>query len=92
LLAAKVREALRDRAVFRRLLADEIEREAERRANDRTAVFTMPEGYRPPAEIDFEVESERGTTTVTVTPDGSVLADPKQGWVRFDGIAYDVAE
>jgi hypothetical protein len=29
---------------------------------------------------------------VTIAPDGSVLADPKDGWVTFNGISFIAAE
>jgi hypothetical protein len=55
---------------------------------ERTVVFTLPEDHRPSAQCDFDVASASGTTTVTVMPDGSVLANPNEEWVRFDGIEF----
>jgi hypothetical protein len=52
-------------------------------------VFVLPEGYRPREEQHFQVECEGGTTVVTLARDGSVLADPGDGWVRLDGIVFD---
>jgi len=55
-------------------------------------VFTLPEGYRPASESQFQVDAARGRSVVTVAPDGSVLADPKDGWVSFNGISFFAAD
>lgn len=57
-----------------------------------TVVFTLPEGYRPPADKAFRVESQRGPTVVTVKPDGTVVADATDGWVSLNGISYTTEE
>ena len=41
-----------------------------------TLMFTLPEGYRPPREMQFPVDSGRGPSIVTIAPNGNVLADP----------------
>jgi hypothetical protein len=55
-------------------------------------IFTLPEGFRPASEMQFEVDTERGRSIVTIAPDGSVLADPKDGWVSLNGISFPVAD
>lgn len=54
-------------------------------------VFTLPEGYRPAEEGHFRVTTERGSSIVTVAPDGSVLADPRDGWISLNGITFTAA-
>ena len=54
-------------------------------------VFTLPEGFRPATETQCPVETERGPSVVTIAPNGGVLADPRDGWVRFGGISWIAA-
>lgn len=58
---------------------------------ERLTVTTLPVGHRPAEELDFEVESESGPTTITVQTDGALLADPTAGWIRLDGIRFRAA-
>jgi hypothetical protein len=58
---------------------------------ERLTVVTLPAGYRPAEDLDFEVESESGSTTVTVQTNGELLADPTVGWIRLDGIRLPAA-
>ena len=53
-------------------------------------VFTLPEGYRPASEQQFQVASGSGTSVVTISPNGDVLADPNAGWVSLNGISFEV--
>jgi hypothetical protein len=59
---------------------------------ERSTIVTLPEGHRPAEDHDFEVESEIGPTTVTVPTNGDLVADPKVGWIRLDGIRFPVAD
>lgn len=52
-------------------------------------VFRLPEGYKPKVESQFQVESGSGTSIVTISPNGDVLADPDEEWVSFDGISFE---
>jgi hypothetical protein len=56
-----------------------------------TTVMVFPEGYRPSKRVDFEVKSETGTTTVSVLPDGQLLADASVGWIDLEGVRFDSA-
>ena len=58
---------------------------------ERLAVLTLPEGQRPAEDVDFEVESESGPTTITVQADGTLLADPSVGSIRLHGIRFPIA-
>jgi hypothetical protein len=52
--------------------------------------FTLPEGIRPLSDSHFQVDTGRGTSVVTVQADGSVLADPNDGWISLDRINFPV--
>jgi len=55
------------------------------------AMFTLPEGYRPPAEHLFEQVGVNASVPISVKPDGSVtLISGATGWVSLDGINFRI--
>jgi hypothetical protein len=58
--------------------------------SDKVIVFTLPEGHRPASELSFEVASQTGVTEVVVRPTGELLADPTAGWIRLNGVTFEI--
>jgi hypothetical protein len=92
-------EGASDPARFRLLADGEIEVDGTianatappARGGGRTAVWQFGEGYRPPADREFDVACQGGFTVVTVCRDGRLLADPTHGWINLHGVRYAAA-
>jgi hypothetical protein len=51
-------------------------------------VTRLPHGFRPVRDSEFRVQTALGYGTVKIRSDGSVIANPKDGWIKFDGINF----
>ena len=51
-------------------------------------VTKLPYGFRPERDTEFRVQTALGYGTVKVRSDGSIIASPKDGWIKFDGISF----
>jgi hypothetical protein len=57
---------------------------------DHTQAFQFPATARPRRTWHFDLACESGFTTAEVGPDGSLLVDPRVGWIDLHGVRFDV--
>ena len=55
-----------------------------------TKAFQFPATARPRRTWHFDLTCESGFTTAEVGPEGSLLVDPRVGWIDLHGVRFDV--
>jgi hypothetical protein len=55
-----------------------------------TEAFQFPPTARPRRTWRFDLACESGFTTAEVGPDGSLMVDPRVGWIDLHGVRFDV--
>lgn len=61
-----------------------------RKGDNGTIAFTLPSGYRPPADLKFttNTNNEGGTAVVTINASGTVTINHYTGWVALEQISF----
>ena len=61
-----------------------------RNGSNNTIAFTLPSGYRPPADLKFttNTNNEGGTAVVTINASGTVTINHYTGWVALEQISF----